>query len=238
MLARFDRRKASRALGAASLALLSAPAIAETEPGIDGIEVEAGETEVEFETRIRDEDQGTGLSMQLQLEHALDDRWALRGELEAERDPGEAVLADTAIASLKWRAPRGKSGLGFAFQAGAGFDFQNDSAIVETAAYLGWSGDDLSLAGKFEMQQLLRDQAEPEFGYRLRLKRELGPDFEIGIESDGDLWNDDDPKHRIGPFVEIPLGGKRAPVLELGAFAGLTRDTPDMQYRLEIEFEF
>jgi hypothetical protein len=231
-------RMASSALVAAHFALFAAVANAQDRPDIDGIDFDAGGTEIELETRFFDTGDGTGLMMQLQAEHALDDRWALGAELELERDPGETLEADTAIASLKWRAPRSDGGIAFALQAGAGYAFSDDAAAIEAAAYIGWSTGDWSLAGKFDMLQLLQDQAEPEFGYRLRLARELESDIEIGIEAGGDLWAGAEPQHRIGPFVEVPLGGDDAPVLELGAFAGLTRDTPDMQYRVEIEFEF
>ncbi len=232
------RNKAFWLLAAAWPALLSSPAAGQEVLNIDGIDTEAGETEIELETRILDEDPGAGLFIQAQFEHALSDRWAIGGELELERDPGDALLADAALASLKWRAPRGNSGFGFALQVSAGYASQDRAVVGETAAYLGWSNAAWSLSSKFDVEQVFERGAEPEFGYRLRLARQLGDDLEIGIEGAGDLWTADDPQHRIGPYIELPLGGDEAPALELGAFAGLTRNTPDIQYRVEIVFEF
>lgn len=238
LIADLPRSPTAWLIVAAVLAALASPAAAQEALDIDGTDTDAGETEIEFETRIIDHDPGTGLFMQAQFEHALSERWALGGELELEREPGAPVVADAAVISLKWRAPRSRSGFGFALQAGAGYDFQNEAAVAQAAAYLGWSDADWSLSTKLDMEQVLQRRAEPEFGYRLRLAHQLTADIEIGIESAGDLWTDDDHQHRIGPYLALPLGGEDAPELELGAFAGLNNATSDLQVRLEIEFEF
>lgn len=212
-------------------------ALAQTAPEIDGIQTDSGETEIEIETRIVDAGDGTGIQWQIQGEHALDKRWALGAEIELERDPGEALVADTALARVKWRAPRKQGGIALALQLGAGYSFSKQAAALEGTSYAGWSKDEWSLAGRFRMEQLLERRAEPKFGYRLKVAREIVRDIELGVEADGDIWSDADPKHRIGPFIQIPLGKDHAPVLELGAFAGLTQASPDMVYRIELEFE-
>lgn len=213
-------------------------ALAHTAPEIEGIQTDSGETEIEIETRIIDAVDGTGMQWQIQGEHAFNKRWALGAEIELERDPGEALVFDTMLARVKWHAPRKQGGIALALQLGAGYSFSKQAAALEATAYAGWSKDDWSLTGRFRMEQLLERRAEPEFGYRLKIAREIAQDIELGVEADGDIWSDADPKHRIGPFLQIPLGNDNAPVLELGAFAGLTQASPDMIYRIELEFEF
>ncbi len=224
----------------ASMAL-SASALAgydETETDLDGIEIEARESEIEVELRYFDNRGDNEQQLQLQGEHALDDRWSIGAELELERESGEGVEADTALARVKWRTPRNADGIALALQAGVGYSFGDSAVLTETDVYLGWAYKDWAVISRFDWDQLLQKGAEPEVGYRLRVARGVGSDITIGMEAAGDIWTGELAEHRIGPYLELPLGDDEAPTLEIGAFAGLNSASPEMVYRAEIEFEF
>lgn len=241
-LASHPKRIAPKALTAALMAMvfpvgaLASPN--ETESDLDGIEIEAQESEIEAELRIFDNHGDNDQQLQLQGEHALDDRWSIGAEVELERVAGEAVKADTALTRLKWRTPRNAGGFALAIQAGVGYSFGDKAALTETDVYLGWGQNGWAIVSRFDWDQLLHEGAEAEVGYRLRVARGVGSDITIGMEAAGDIWTGEPAAHRIGPYLELPLGDDDAPTLELGAFAGLNAASPAMVYRLELEFEF
>jgi hypothetical protein len=240
-LAFSPRRMLSQALILALAAAFSSNAqasLGDLESNIDGIEIESQETEIEVELRLLDNRGGSKQQLQLQGEHALDDRWSIGAELELEREPSEGLAADTALARVKWRTPRNLNGMAFALQAGIGYSFGDNAVLTETDAYLGWARKDWYVVSRIDWDQLLQGGAEPEVGYRLRVARGVGLDITIGMEAAGDIWTGEPTVHRVGPYLELPLGDDEAPSLQIGAFAGLNAASPDMAYRMEIEFEF
>jgi hypothetical protein len=236
----------SRALSAQRFLVLAtliasssaAASASEAEGELDGIDFKAMQTEIEIETRIIEDNGELAYQLNLEAERSTSERVAVGARLKLEREAGEASTLDSALVRLKWRAPRHRSGASFAVQAGVGYSFANDAPLTETQAYIGWKGSGWSAVGRFDVEQLLQAGAEPELGYRLQVARDLGPGIRLGGEAAGDVWTGVPTRHRLGPYLQLPLGGETAPTLELGAFAGLSSVSPDMIYRVELEFKF
>jgi hypothetical protein len=230
-------------LGASLCGAFMSPSVFAAEPvesaSIEGLDVDPGETEIELQTSFLNVDEGTDIEFQLQSETRLSKGLSIGGEFEASRDAGEKLVADSLLLQAKIHVTLpATSQFAGAIRLGAGYDFDEDRPLTEAVFFAGIANDRWSLATRFGVEALLGRSASPEVDYRVRLERELGGDFSLGIEAAGDIAADDSLEHRIGPIVSFPLGGDNAPSLELGLFKGLSSATPDSEFRVEVEFEF
>jgi hypothetical protein len=206
---------------------------------IEGLDVDLGETEIELQTSFLDLDEGTDIEFQLQSETRLSKRLSIGGEFEASREADEKLIADSLLLQVKLHVPLPEtSRFGTAIRLGAGYDFGEDRPLSEAILFAGVADERWSLATRFGVEALLGRSASPEVDYRVRLERELGRDFGLGIEAAGDIAADEGLEHRIGPIFSFPLGRNDAPSLELGLLKGLSSATPDIEFRVELEFEF
>ena len=72
-----------------------------------------------------------------------------------------------------------------------------------------------------------------------RVDHVVGDNFSLGLESSGELSGEAKGRHWLGPvFSASSEESNFVPSFELSVFAPLTRKTPDVQFRLELDWEF
>jgi len=90
------------------------------------------------------------------------------------------------------------------------------------------------------------DHYDTEMGYQWQVKYRWKTTFEFGAQGFGEMgkWNDwkpsDQQSHRLGPavFGKIGLGQRQAIKYNAAWLIGTTHESPDNNFRMQVEYEF
>lgn len=252
---RFVRRQGSRILKVRSLAfLLSAPvagaALAGPADYVFVPAVEYGEREVDFKYGVDTKKNESSLqAASLGLGYGLKEWWFtelyVKGEREGAASRFDAVelenkfqLTETGrypidvgfIAELELPHDRSE---GNEFRFGPLFQTEFDRVQLNFNPL--WTN----------ISRAVEDDGTF-FGYQWQVKYRWQPAFEFGAQGFGDMgrWNrvlpSSEQEHRLGPaiFGKYPLGGRQAIVWNAGLLFGVTKASPDTNFRMQAEYEF
>ncbi|MEH6663014.1 MAG: hypothetical protein V7679_15315 [Parasphingorhabdus sp.] len=231
------------AASTAALLLCSCPAVA-GEGRVDqaeGLEIEKAAFEIEFQTIFVPESVGEEGEWKFAptVEYGLSDRLSVGLEVEFEKEAGEALaLSEVGVqAKLALISPE-NAPVGIGFQTSLIFDRSGDIGF-ETYLIAEHDGDKINLIGNLIISGEPGDWSELSTSYVGRLDHALGDNFSLGLESGGELSGEAKGRHWLGPvFSASSEEGGLVPSLEFSAFAPLTGKTPDVQFRLELDWEF
>lgn len=230
---------------ASAVLVLSTAGIGSAHAGIDkiyGTAVEQGEFEVEMRgVHVVDDDFLEGASASLVgLGYGVNATWFVEGYVEVEDLPGESPEVEAY--ELENRFQLTEPGEHFAdFGLLVEAEKVREQDIVELKGgplvqkdFGNWTGK----ANLLFEKQFGDDKTEDEWEFikRAQLKYRLSPAFEPGIEYHAD--EDTEAVGLVG-MGTIPMGtgGNNVKWL-LGVYSGLNDETPDTQFRWELEFEF
>ena len=231
------------AIPAFAALLLAAPAPALAEGGlvdqVEWLEVEEGEAEFEIQSVYADAEDGHALLLNTTFAFGLSDRFQLGIELESERDDtGEALTLESINLQFKWiPLDPEDSAIGLGLQSSAAIDPDSGKIGSETFFIAESHPGAYDLAANLVLETEPGDWSEAETSYALRADHGLAGGIAIGIEAGGALSGEASGSHFLGPVLTVPLG-EEGPALEFGVFAPLSEDAPDIQFRLEADFEF
>jgi hypothetical protein len=99
---------------------------------------------------------------------------------------------------------------------------------------------------KFGPEEEEDEPHETEMGYQWQIKYRWKPQFEFGAQGFGDMgkWNDwersNQQSHKMGPavFGKISLGQRQAIKYNAAWLFGTTNNSPDNNFRMQVEYEF
>ncbi len=118
------------------------------------------------------------------------------------------------------------------------FDRSGDVGF-ETCLVAEHEGDKIDLIVNLIISGEPGDWSELSTSYVGRVDHVVGYNFALGVESGGELSGEAKGRHWLGPvFSASSEESSFVPSFELSAFAPLTRKTPDVQFRLELDWEF
>jgi hypothetical protein len=208
---------------------------------VERLEVERGEAEIESQTIFVPSQKRFSSSLRggLTLEYGLSDRLSLGTEFEYEADDG-AFDADEIAVQAKWIAlDPATATVGFGVQLGAGYAFEDSALGLEATAIAAIDRADWWAALNTTMRTRPGDRSALDVVYAARADRALTDSVALGIEAGGALAADDPRGHWAGPVLSFGDDSKAAlPEVEIGMFAGLNRNSPGVQFRLELDWAF
>lgn len=118
------------------------------------------------------------------------------------------------------------------------FDRSGDVGF-ETYLIAEHEGDKIDLIGNLIIFGEPGDWSELSTSYVGRFDHVVGDNFSLGLESGGKLSGESKGRHWLGPVFSVASEeGGLVPSFEWSVFAPLTRKTPDVQFRLELDWEF
>jgi hypothetical protein len=208
---------------------------------VEGLEIERGAVELEFQSIFVpgvDEEDGEW-KLAPTIEYGVSDVLSIGLEFKFKKETGEA---------LQWseRAVQGKLALVSAEQALLGLGVQS-SMVFDRSGAVGFEtyfiAEHRHNKADFVANLVLAtgpgDWSEISTSYIGRFNHAIGDSFALGLESGGELSGDARGRHWVGPVLSIASGeGSLIPAFELAVLAPLTRETPDVQFRLEFDWEF
>ncbi|CAO1654898.1 hypothetical protein [Parasphingorhabdus sp. NYA22] len=122
---------------------------------------------------------------------------------------------------------------------GRGFFDRSGDVGFETYLIAEHEGEKIDLIANLIISGEPGDWSELSTSYVGRVDHVVGFNFSWGVESGGELSGEAKGRHWLGPVFSVSSEeGGLVPSFELSAFAPLTRKTPDVQFRLELDWEF
>lgn len=202
---------------------------------VERLEIEAGETELEAQIiRTWRED---GWVANLTFEHGLKDGLQLGVEIESETREDGVLAVEAVEGQVKFTAldPR-DAVVGLGAQIALVLDLDTGGLGYETRFIAEHQAESWSLTANIVAEAEPNEWSNPEFTYAARWDVDLAADFRGGVEVGGGLSGEGKGSHAFGPVVEVqPFEG--GPAFEVALFLPLTEETPDLQFRLEIDLE-
>lgn len=231
-------RKAALAVASAVALLQSAPSFAEPAlvDQVERLDVERGEAELELQSIYAVAAVGEGSIYRhiFSGEYGLSNRISLGFELGADAQAGAALSAQYVLLQAKFIAfdPR-SSPFGLGVQASLGQSLNSDGGEAELEILAEKNVGAFAFASDVTIERELRAGAQPLYHYALRSdwRRPWGV---LGLEAGGDLSAPEDGagRHWFGPLVAFQA---KAFSVELSYFRGLNDETPDDQFRIQID---
>ena len=206
---------------------------------------EAGETEAEFQLIHLPPSEGEQAvwAANFTFERGVSDRLSLGIEVETEAEDGEALEVDTIGLQAKWVSPAG-AGLRFGIQPGLQFAPETGDVGSETLSFrANPCGTILISSPTPSLRQSPGTGNAVALSYGMRADVSLSGNWNAGLEAGGDLAGLEDAAgqaHWAGPVLTRKPGDEESvlPAVELSLFLPLTDDTPDIQFRLELDRAF
>ncbi len=245
------RPRLAPALGALLAAFSFVPTALPQTFDVKGLHVEKGATEFASDNAFFSG--GTSRSAHEQILHyGLREWWRLTGAVEWDNPVGQGAHAThVAVENIFVLRPMKLGtdlGLGlFAALEGSLHRSSSTNAVVFGPIIAARWGRLTTTLNPFFEQTFGRNREEGiAFTYGLQTKYEVGRGFSIGVEGYGLVENlGDTPRladqaHRVGPVlfqeISLPEGVKMEP--SFGILFGLTPATPDVTFRLNVDFHF
>ena len=211
------------------------------------LEVEPGATEIELQNIYVPASEGDESAWKLAptFEYGLSDRLGIGLELEFEKE-GKGTLLFTELGfQAKWVAIDPEDApLGLGIQTSLVLDRQGELGSETYLIAEAFAGE-TDLTANLVYATAPGHWSEDGFSYVLRADQPLGKRLLLGAEAGGELSGEAKGRHWIGPvFTLLPDSkgedreGGMLPALEFGVFAPLSAVTPDVQFRLELDWEF
>ncbi|WP_123906291.1 hypothetical protein [Sphingorhabdus sp. YGSMI21] len=237
------RRSNLSAAMASVLLLCASPALA-GEGRVDqaeGLEIEADALEIEFQTIFVPAGNGAKGEWKFAptIEYGLSDALSVGLEFEFEKESGEpALLTEIGVqAKLALISPE-DAPVGLGFQSSLIFDRSADVGF-ETYIIAEHDGEKIDVIGNLVISAEPGDWSELSASYVGRLDHAIDDRYALGLESGGELSGETKGRHWLGPvFSMSPKEGGLVPAVEFSIFAPLTGKTPDVQMKLELDWEF
>jgi hypothetical protein len=227
-----------------SLLACSSPAVAEpaTVDQVELLDVEAGEAELELQWIAIPAQDGAGSSLGagLTAEFAVSDRVALGIEIGAARAGGDTEVEEVS-AQIKWVAVApDEANIGLGLQAAVGYSLEEEAVETELNLIAEAQRGPLGFTANLIFTALPGAGEPVDVRYGLRVDRATSGPVALALEAGGVIAAEGVRGHWIGPALELaPFGeDEGAPSLDFSWFAGLGRDAPDHQLRLEIDWAF
>lgn len=233
----------SRIAFAATCCLAATPLRAETGvvDQVEALDIEAGENELELQLIAfpRQDGDPSYVGGGLTFERGLSDAFALGIEIEFEREGGRFKVDEVTAQAKLVVADPDEGGLGLGIQLAAGYAFEDRKFAMETVLIAALERESWTAAANLIGSAREGRLDAYDLRYAARIDRPLSGGFSIGLEAGGEITSQDPRGHWIGPVIALESAeGGAMPTIELGAFAGLNRAAPDVQFRLEIDFAF
>jgi hypothetical protein len=228
------------------LVALALPSTAYAQSGIvdqvEDLEIDPGVFEVEVQTVHAPASNGAPdfTAIGITLEYAPVAHLVLGAEMELDSGTGRLKASELAIQAKFAFIDPDNAPIGLGLQLGAGYSiaekaFEHGAVLIATrerngfaaAANLAISGREDEL-GKFDLH------------YAVRAEWELSERVALGVEAGGELTSAEPRGHWIGPVVAFEAGKQGGPNIgfDLGLFAGLNANTPDIQGRATVGVGF
>lgn len=220
---------------------LGIPAMAE-EGRVDQIEraaIEAGETEAELQTIHVPAGGGEAAAWaaNVTFERGLSRSLSLGLEIETEAGDGAGLDVDSVGLQAKWVANPAEA-TRFGVQAGL-YRADDGNFGSETFLIAETRAGGLDLVGNLVIGTEPGKWSEASATYGLRADRAAGGRLLAGLEAGGGISGEGAGAHWLGPVLSfLPEEETGLPAVELSLFLPLTEDTPDVQFRLELDRAF
>ena len=182
------------------------------------------------------------------FEYGASDTVSVGLEIEFEKQGNERLVFEGFGLQAKWVAvDPDNAPLGLGVQTSLNMD-RHGRIGSETYLIAQTLAEDTSLTANLIYVTEPGDWSEDAFSYVLRADRELSSAISLGAEAGGEISGEYKGRHWIGPILTLsPAAGDEGkdkeqgsaiPAMEFGIFAPLSAKTPDVQFRLELDWEF
>lgn len=207
----------------------------------EGLEIENDVFELEFQTVFVPESNGEEGEWKFAptIEYGVNDALSVGLEIEFEKEAGEALqFSEVGVqAKLVVISPE-NAVVGLGFQSAVIFDRSSDIGF-ETYFIAEHKSDKIGVIANLVLSAEPGDWSELSTSYVGRFDHAIGDDFSLGLEAGGEISGEAKGRHWLGPVLSATgEDDSLVPAIELSIFAPLTRRTPDIQFRLELDWEF
>jgi len=213
----------------------------------EGLDIEQGAIELELQTIYIPASNGDADVWKIAptLEYGLSSSLGIGVEIEFEKESGESLIFEELGLLAKWVALSPEEApLGLGLQSALIID-RHGGIGTETYAIAEITRAGTGLTANLIYATEPGDWSEDSLSYVLRGDQAFSERFSLGAEAGGELSGAAKGRHWIGPVVTFAPGreddtseGGPLPAIEFALFAPLTRATPDVQFRLELDWEF
>ena len=207
---------------------------------IERAEIEWGETEIELQTIHvpASNDEASASSANLTLERGIARFLSLGIEIETEAEDGEALDIDSVGLQAKWVVDP-EAAVRFGVQTGLFVTPDEGEVGSETFLIAETEAGGLALVANAAIETEPGDWSEANAAYGLRADYPAGEQLMLGLEAGGGLSGEGAGAHWLGPVLSLlPPEGAKRPAVELSVFLPLTQETPDVQFRIELDHAF
>ena len=244
-------------LATALICVLEQPALAQPFEVVEP-EVEQGEIEIEVIGAVQsgfpeadddDEEENVRHSHEVSAGYGVTDFLKIEAGLLFEQEVGENLRATNVEVSTTLEIlEQEETGFGLALYAGIEPSIHDESTNgFEIGPVLGLAAGPVEfIVNTFFEETFGRNKEEGTgFEYAVQAKIELEENLGIGVELFGEVENIGDPdptreqEHRIGPVVyyETEVGDDQELSVDVGLLFGMTRATPDVAIKWNVELE-
>lgn len=207
---------------------------------IERAEIEWGEAEIELQTIHVPAGNGeaSASAANLTLERGVTRFLSLGIEIETEAEDGEALDVDSVGLQAKW-VPNPDAAVRFGVQTGLFVTADEGEVGSETFLIAETEAAGLDLVANAVIETEPGDWSETSAAYGLRADYPAGEQLMLGLEAGGGLSGEGAGAHWLGPVLSLlPPEGATRPAVELSVFLPLTQETPDVQFRIELDHAF
>ncbi|AMO72717.1 hypothetical protein [Sphingorhabdus sp. M41] len=207
----------------------------------EGLEIEKDAFELEFQTIFVPESNGEEGEWKIAptIEYGVSEALSVGLEIEFEKEAGEALqLSEVGVqAKLVVISPE-NAAVGLGIQSAVIFDRSSDVGF-ETYFIAEHKSDQIDVIANLVLSAEPGDWSELSTSYVGRFDHAIGNHFSLGLEAGGEISGEAKGRHWLGPVLSAAgEEGSPIPAFELSIFAPLTHRTPDIQFRLELDWEF
>jgi hypothetical protein len=228
------------------LAVLATSGVAHAQAGlvdqVEGLDIVENGREFEFRTLVVPAQKRfpSAMNAGVTFEYGVSERLSVGVEVEMEKS-GDTLEADEIGVQAKLLVvDPDEAPIGFGLQLATGYAIEDSALALGVTAIVAIERPHWSAAVNAIVANREDDRSAFDIAYAARADRRLGDSLAIGVEAGGDLRSDARRGHYAGPVLsfEAEDGPESLPALEIGAFTGLDRDAPDIQVRIELDWEF
>ncbi len=227
----------------AALLLSSCPALA-GEGRVDqaeNLEIEQGSFEFELQSIFVPRSNGEQGEWKFAptIEYGLSDRLSIGLEIEFEKEADEKLgFSEIGVQAKLVAISPDDAPVGLGIQTSVIFD-RSGNIGSETYFIADHVGDKIHLTGNLILTAEPGDWSSLSTSYVGRFDHVIDDNLSLGVETGGEFTGEAKGRHWVGPVLSAASEeGALIPSFELSVFAPLTRETPAVQFRLELDWEF